>query len=148
MRIMAFKLAEQWNIEHRFSNESRLAGFPWLQLFLQRYLRLTLRKAERVSINRFLDMNKKTLRFIFTCYKVHMSEKSAFIKSDTFFQWLKDQFVPTKPTVTVLILLDGHASHCSNFEILICVEHNIIIFCLPSHTITFLKALDRCFLGR
>lgn len=236
LRSMAFKLAEQLGIKHRFNKESRLAGFPWLKLFLQRNPRLSVRKAEGVSINRSLGMNKKDVAEYFqlleniltendlmnkpghiynmdetglqlnnrpghvivqkgskniasissgekgetitvitccnaegvfippTCVMkgknkkhefedgmppgsmVYMSEKSAYVNSDIFFQWLKDQFVPRKPTGAVLLLLDGHASHCSNIEMLeYCVNHNIILFCLPSHTTQFLQPLDRCF---
>lgn len=77
---------------------------------------------------------------------VYMSERSAYVNSDIFLQWLKEQFVPRKPTGVVLLLLDGHASHCSNVQMLeYCVEHNIILLCLPSHTTQFLQPLDRCF---
>lgn len=62
---MAFKLTEQLGIEHRFNKESRLAGFPWLQLFIQRNPRLPVTKAEEVSINRSLGMNKKDVEVYF-----------------------------------------------------------------------------------
>ncbi|KAJ8939879.1 hypothetical protein NQ318_023219 [Aromia moschata] len=236
VRAMAFKLAEQLGIKHRFNKESGLAGFPWLQLFMQRNPTLSVRKAEGVSINRALGMNRKDVDGYFklleqiitensligkpghifnmdetglqlnnkpghviakkgskniagissgekgetitvisccnaegvfippTCVMkgkikkpefedgmppgslVYMSQKSAYVNSEIFFQWLRDQFVPRKPIGVVLLLLDGHASHCSNVEMLeYCVEHDIILLCLPSHTTQFLQPLDRSF---
>ncbi|CAG9820804.1 unnamed protein product [Phaedon cochleariae] len=46
---MAIKLAKQLGIKHRYNEESRLAGFPWLQLFPQRNPRLSVRESEGVE---------------------------------------------------------------------------------------------------
>lgn len=76
--------------------------------------------------------------------KVFMGEKSAYVNNPLFLKWLKEQFVPRKPPGPVLIILDGHSSHCSSVETLeYAAEHQIIFVCLPSHTTQFLQPLDR-----
>lgn len=48
--------------------------------------------------------------------KVIMSEKSAYVTNDIFFQWFRKFFVPWKEPV--LLIMDGHSFHCSNVELL------------------------------
>lgn len=75
---------------------------------------------------------------------IFMSEKSAYITTDIFLQWLKTIFFPRKPDGKVLLLLDGHASHCSSVAVLdFCIQNDIILLCLPSHTTHYLQPLDR-----
>ncbi|CAH1989114.1 unnamed protein product [Acanthoscelides obtectus] len=75
---------------------------------------------------------------------VFMSEKSAYVNNVLFLRWLKEQFVPRKPPGYVMLILDGHSSHCSSVETLEYASENEIIFvCLPSHTTQFLQPLDR-----
>ncbi|KAJ8962241.1 hypothetical protein NQ318_018213 [Aromia moschata] len=76
VRAMAFKLAEQLGIKHRFNKESGLAGFPWLQLFMQRNPTLSVRKAEGVSINRALGMNRKDVDGYFKLLEQIITENS------------------------------------------------------------------------
>lgn len=77
---------------------------------------------------------------------VYMNEKSAYINTDLMYTWLKTHFVPRKPDGTVVLILDGHASHCNSVEMLeYAEEHGVILLCLPSHTTQFLQPLDRCF---
>jgi hypothetical protein len=47
-----------------------------------------------------------------------MSKKSAYVTSEIFMAWMKDHFLPRKPSGQVLIVLDGHSSHVSDTEIL------------------------------
>lgn len=57
--------------------------------------------------------------------------KSAYVNRDLLFHWLKDHIVSRKSIGSVLLLLDGHASHCSNMAMLeYCVERKIILFSL------------------
>lgn len=78
--------------------------------------------------------------------RIKMSEKSAYVNSDIFLDWLKTHFFVKKPTGKVLLILDGHSSHTTNLETLQFAEdHEIILFCLPPHTTHFLQPLDRCF---
>ncbi|XP_031355917.1 jerky protein homolog-like [Photinus pyralis] len=67
--------------------------------------------------------------------QIQMSEKSAYVNSNIFFDWLRNHFYPRKGSGKVLLLLDGHTSHTSNVEMLEFAEqHDIILFCLPPHT--------------
>lgn len=76
--------------------------------------------------------------------KLFMSPKSAYITSDIFLQWLKTHFVPRKPTGKVVILLDGHSTHCNSVEMLEYANQNeIILISMPSHTSHYLQPLDR-----
>lgn len=78
--------------------------------------------------------------------KVVMGEKSAYVTSEIFFQWFRDFFVPRKGAGKVLLIMDGHTSHCSNVELLdFAVANDVILFCLPSHTTHWLQPLDRSF---
>lgn len=70
---------------------------------------------------------------------VYMSEKSAYVTTDLFFRWLRDHFLLRKPVEKVLLILDGHASHCNSIEMLQFAESNgIVLICLPSHTTHYL----------
>jgi hypothetical protein len=44
---------------------------------------------------------------------VIMSKKSANVTSEIFTAWMKDLFLPRKPSRKVLIVVDGHSSHVS-----------------------------------
>ncbi|KAB0803768.1 hypothetical protein PPYR_00738 [Photinus pyralis] len=72
--------------------------------------------------------------------------KSAYINSDIFLEWLKTHFLPRKPAGKVLLLLDGHASHCNSIETrLFADEHDIILLCLPPHTTHYLQPFNSIF---
>lgn len=75
---------------------------------------------------------------------VMMSEKSAYVNTAIFLNWLKNHFFPRKPAGKVLLIMDGHASHCNSVEVLeFADENDIILLCLPSHTTHYLQPLDR-----
>lgn len=76
--------------------------------------------------------------------RVFMSEKSAYITSAIFLEWLKIHFIPRKPPGKVLLLLDGHSTHCNSVEMLeYANENQIIMLSMPSHTSHYLQPLDR-----
>lgn len=76
--------------------------------------------------------------------RIFMSEKSAYITSAIFLEWLKIHFMPRKPQGKVLLLLDGHSTHCNSVEMLeYANENEIILLSMPSHTSHFLQPLDR-----
>lgn len=78
--------------------------------------------------------------------KIYMSEKSTYINTTLFLKWLQSEFVPRKHQRPVVLILDGHASHCSSVEVLEYAEANeVILLCLPSHTTQFLQPLDCAF---
>lgn len=77
---------------------------------------------------------------------VVMDEKSAYINSEIYFHWLQSQFVLRKPAEKVLLIMDGHASHCSNVEIPeFPVNNDIILLSPPSHITRYLQPQDRIF---
>lgn len=53
-------------------------------------------------------------------------------------------FIPRKPPAKVLIILDGHTSHCSAEMIEIAKQNKIILLCLPSHC-TALQLFEKSF---
>ena len=77
---------------------------------------------------------------------VFMNPKSAYINTDLFIKWFKEVFLVKKsPGVNVLIV-DGHASHCTSLELLELADRNsVVLLCLPSHTTHALQPLDRAF---
>ncbi|XP_050304919.1 uncharacterized protein LOC126742315 [Anthonomus grandis grandis] len=77
---------------------------------------------------------------------IRMSEKSAYVNSEIFLEWLRTHFLPRKPSGKTLLIVDGHTSHTTNLDLLEFAEQNdIILFCLPSHTTHYLQPLDRAF---
>jgi hypothetical protein len=64
-----------------------------------------------------------------------MSKKSAYVASEIFMAWMKDHFLPRKPSGKVNIVLVGHSSRFSNIEILeFSNAKEIVLLCLPSHS--------------
>lgn len=236
VRSMAFHLAEQLKIKHKFNKQKEMAGEDWLILFLRRHPDLSVRKAEGVSLARCQGMSRTEVSSYFTLLEatmneaglinkpgnifnmdetglqlnnkpgyviakkgsknvaaitssekgetitlisccnaegvyippacifkgknkksefedgmppgsvVYMSQKSAYINTDLMFTWLKNHFIPRKPPGKVILILDGHASHCNSPGMLeYAEEHDVILLCLPSHTTQFLQPLDRAF---
>lgn len=77
---------------------------------------------------------------------VVMSQKSAYVTATIFLNWFKNHFLPRKGEGKTLLILDGHASHCSCVELLEAAEANhVILLCLPPHTTHYLQPLDRAF---
>jgi hypothetical protein len=60
--------------------------------------------------------------------------------------WLKEHVLPRKPSGKVLLILERHASHYNDFEMLDYARSNdIVLFCFPPHTTKYLQPLDRTF---
>ncbi|KAJ8958622.1 hypothetical protein NQ318_016346 [Aromia moschata] len=65
---------------------------------------------------------------------IRMSEKSAYVSSEIFLDWLEPDFMPRKASGRTLLILDGHSSYTTNIETLeFSEQHEIILFCLPRH---------------
>ena len=71
--------------------------------------------------------------------------KSGFMDGELFVKWFELLFVPKarpSPQNPVLLLLDGHASHCT-VELIDCAKrNNVILFALPPHTTHLCQPLD------
>lgn len=234
VRKIAYQLAEQLHLKHRFNKETEKAGYDFVKLFLGRHPDITIRKSEGVSLARSNAMNRRevdayfnllenvlmvddvmmkpshifnmdetglqlnnrpdhvlaakgskavstvtstekgeTITVIACCNaegtflppacimkgknkkpefedgmppgsKVFMSPKSAYITSAIFLEWMKTHFVQRKPAGKVLLLLDGHSTHCNSVEMLEYAEQNdIVLLSMPSHTSHYLQPLDR-----
>lgn len=75
---------------------------------------------------------------------IRMRKESGYISSELFMDFLRDHFIPRKPAGKNLLILDGHASHLSNPDMLeLARDNDIIMLCLPSHTTHYLQPLDR-----
>lgn len=71
---------------------------------------------------------------------VVMSQNDAYMTSELFFDWLKNQFLPRKPKGKVVLILDGSSSHCSSVGMLEYADNNdVILLGLPGHAIHFLQ---------
>lgn len=79
--------------------------------------------------------------------KIQISD-SGYISSELFVKWLKhfiDTVQPTKDK-KVLLLLDGHTTHCKNLEALLLARNSgVLMVQLPGHTTHRLQPLDRSF---
>jgi hypothetical protein len=66
--------------------------------------------------------------------RVIMNKESACMNSNIFMTWLKEHFLPRKASGKVLLVLDGHASHCNEFEMLDFARSNdIVLFMCSSY---------------
>lgn len=71
------------------------------------------------------------------------------ITSQIFYDWFKKFVETVKPTKEkpVLLLLDGHASHTKNLDLIdYAREHHVILLCTPPHCTHKLQPLDVAFM--
>ena len=72
-------------------------------------------------------------------------QKTGFMDSELFVKWFKKLFIPhARPTEdrSVLLLVDGHSSHCSPEVIQTARENNVILLALAPHTTHLCQPLD------
>ncbi|KAK4324211.1 hypothetical protein Pmani_005213 [Petrolisthes manimaculis] len=72
-------------------------------------------------------------------------QDSGFMDSELFLQWFEQLFIVhsrPSPDRPVLVLLDGHISHCSPQLIESAIRHNVTLFALAPHTTHICKPLD------
>ncbi|KAI4469669.1 hypothetical protein MML48_1g12307 [Holotrichia oblita] len=78
---------------------------------------------------------------------VYMNKKFAYVNSGLFMKCLEEHFIPRKPLGKVLLLFDGHGSHCNDIQMLeTAASQDVILLGLPGHTTHGLQPLDRSFL--
>lgn len=76
---------------------------------------------------------------------LYAKQQSGFMDSDLFLVWFEKLFlVHAKPSAerSVLLLLDGHISHCSPPLIESAIRNNVILLALPPHTTHICQPLD------
>ncbi|XP_072395364.1 uncharacterized protein [Diabrotica undecimpunctata] len=69
--------------------------------------------------------------------KVYINEKSAYINTDIFIDWLTHYFVPRKPSRKVLMVLDGHACYCNSVQMLEYGDENEIILTVTNDQLNY-----------
>ena len=72
-------------------------------------------------------------------------QKTCFMDSELFVKWFTKIFIPharPSPDHSVLLLVDGHSSHCSPDVLEIAREKNVILVALAPHTTHLCQPLD------
>ncbi|ESO10484.1 hypothetical protein HELRODRAFT_183584 [Helobdella robusta] len=59
VRKLAYDFAEKIDLEHRFSNETKMAGVDWIHGFLRRNNQLSIRQPEATNISRAVGFNQE-----------------------------------------------------------------------------------------
>lgn len=75
VRQLAFQVAEQNSIPHRFKVEKQMAGKKWLACFLARNKEISVRKPEATSIARATGFNRPAVSKFFNLLKKVIDEK-------------------------------------------------------------------------
>ncbi|XP_023011872.2 uncharacterized protein [Leptinotarsa decemlineata] len=81
---------------------------------------------------------------------IHACHPSGWIQTDLFTKWFKHFLKYAKPSTTspVLLVLDGHASHTRNIELIDLARANHVqLLSLPPHSSHKIQPLDRTFMG-
>ena len=65
LRRMAYDLAEENNLPHKFNNTKKLAGKKWYYNFMKRHPRLSLRAPEPTSLARAHGFNRVIVSLFF-----------------------------------------------------------------------------------
>ena len=65
VRQIAFKFAEQNNLNHKFNRTTQLAGKDWYYSFIKRNSNISLRKPEPTSLNRINGFNATEVKMFF-----------------------------------------------------------------------------------
>lgn len=76
---------------------------------------------------------------------LYAKQDSGFMDSELFLKWFEQLFVPhahPTPDRQVMLLLDGHISHCSPQVIDSARRHNVVLFALAPHTTHICQPLD------
>ena len=83
VRSIAYQLAVRNGIQHPFNLETNLAGTDWLQGFLKRHPRLSLRTLEQTPAERARGLNRNSVAKFFNLLDT-LVEKHAYDPGDTY----------------------------------------------------------------
>jgi len=81
---------------------------------------------------------------------IHACHPSGWIQTDLFIKWFQHFINYVKPSVSspVLLILDGHASHTRNIELIdLARANNVQLLSLPPHSSHKIQPLDRTFMS-
>lgn len=82
---LAFQFAEKLGVEHNFNKETRKAGPHWLQSFLERQPKLSVRQAEGLSLARAQGLNREEVNKMFKLLLQVLTEHDLLDKPDRIF---------------------------------------------------------------
>lgn len=69
VRILAYKIAERYNLKHKFNHDKKMAGYDWFYKFLERNPDIVVRKAEGLSLARAQGLTKEDAKNYFDLLK-------------------------------------------------------------------------------
>ena len=75
---------------------------------------------------------------------VYNRTESGWINEDTFFDYMKNMFIPQTKHIPrpLLLIFDGHTSHLSLKTARLAIDNHIHLLCLPAHATHLLQPLD------
>lgn len=80
VRILAYKLAERYNLKHNFNRDKMMAGYDWFYKFLQRNPDISVRKAEGLSLSRAQGLTREDADAYFNILKSILVENNLLDK--------------------------------------------------------------------
>ncbi|KAJ8982004.1 hypothetical protein NQ317_004091 [Molorchus minor] len=149
LRSLAYDLAEKNKLKHIFDKGTKMAGRYWLESFLRRNPDLSVRKPEATSAARASGFNKVAVRKFFLAGLQRNAMRMVGYKKDIFTKWFQKfiTFSRASKNTPVLLLLDGHASHTKNLDVINLARANgVHIISFPPHCTHRLQPLDVGFL--
>lgn len=85
IRRMAYQLATKLNIKHNFDDNSKMAGKQWVQSFLERNKHLSIKKNERISLDRVLEINNPEIKEFSDLLAMIFEESDLYDRRDRLF---------------------------------------------------------------
>lgn len=85
IRQLAFKFAKKLGIDHRFNQETKMAGFPWLRSFLRRNPDVSIRKSEGLSMARAKGLSRKAVGYFYDLLDSEIQKYGLRNKPQNFF---------------------------------------------------------------
>lgn len=82
---MAYQLATKLNIKHNFDDNSKMAGKQWVQSFLERNKHLSIKKNERISLDRVLEINNPEIKEFSDLLAMIFEESDLYDRRDRLF---------------------------------------------------------------
>lgn len=81
---------------------------------------------------------------------IHACHPSGWVQTNLFTMWFRHFLQHVKPSVTspVLLILDGHASHMRNIDLIdLAKENHVHLLSIPPHSSHKIQPLDKTFMG-
>ena len=78
VRKLAYQLAVDNNLDHKFNNDKKAAGYKWLLCFLQRHPEISVRKPEATSMSRAIGFNRGQVDRFFSILKDKLNINNSF----------------------------------------------------------------------